>query len=122
MITIVDCIAGVNCQAGYASIVTVPVVVNLKPLLIIKHAKKFLLFNSGKTWIKKENNSLFEVTMGSFDGAEIGKLVGLFILKKLGQKFAKQNIGLYRDNRFAILKNKFARLAEKNKKDLPKIF
>jgi hypothetical protein len=30
---------------------------------------------------------MFDVTMGSFDGAEICNLVGLFILNKLAAKF-----------------------------------
>ncbi len=38
---------------------------------IIKHARKSLLFNDGKPWTKKDSNSLFDVTMGSYDGAEI---------------------------------------------------
>ncbi len=52
--------------------------------------------------------------MGSYDGAEICELVGLFILNKLGQKFGKENIGLYRDDGLAIMKSKSARLADKN--------
>ncbi len=59
---------------------------------IIKHARKSLLFNNGKLWTKKDSNSLFDVTMGSYDGAEI---VGLFILNNVRQKFGKENIGLY---------------------------
>ncbi len=69
---------------------------------IIKHARKSVLFNDGKPWTKKDSNSLFDVTMGSYDGAEICELVGLFILNKLGQKFGKENIGLYRDDGLAI--------------------
>ena len=67
-------------------------------LSIIKHARKSVLFNDGKHWTKKDSNSLFDVTMSSYDGAEICELVGLFILNKLGQKFGKENIGLYRDD------------------------
>ena len=43
-------------------------------------------------------NSLFDVTMGSYDEAEICELVDLFILNNLGQKIGKENIGLYRDD------------------------
>jgi hypothetical protein len=51
---------------------------------IIKHARKSLLFGNGELWTKKYgSNSLFDVTMGSFDGAEICELVGLFILNHL---------------------------------------
>ncbi len=51
---------------------------------IIKHVRKSLLFNDGKPWTEKDSKSLFDVTMGSHDGAEICELVGLFILNKLG--------------------------------------
>ena len=38
---------------------------------VILHAKKSLLFNEGVPWTKKDApDSLFDVTMGSFDGAE----------------------------------------------------
>ena len=50
------------------------------------------------------------------------ELVGLFILKHLGEKFGKENIRLYRDNGLAIVKNKSARLADKTRKELHKIF
>ena len=48
---------------------------------IIKHARKSLLFYDEKTWLKRSNQSLFDVTMGSYEGAEICELLGLFILK-----------------------------------------
>ncbi len=75
-----------------------------------------------QTWTKNDSNSLFDVTMGSYDGAEICELVGLFILNKLGQKFGKENIGLYRDDGLAITKSKSARLADKTRKELHKCF
>ena len=49
---------------------------------IIMHSRKSLLFDKNTAWIKK-NNSSFDVTMGSFDGAEVCELVGLFILNDL---------------------------------------
>ena len=60
--------------------------------------------------------------MGSYDGAEICELVGLFILNHLGISFGKENIGLYRDDGLAIIKNKSARLADKTIKELHKFF
>ena len=50
---------------------------------IINHARKSLLFHDGKEWVKKEGNPLFDVTMGSYDGAEVCELVGLYLLGKL---------------------------------------
>ena len=38
------------------------------------------------------------VTMGSFDGAEICELVGLFILNELKRRIPEVNFGLYRDD------------------------
>ena len=60
--------------------------------------------------------------MGSYDGAEICELVGLFILNHLGKTFGKEKIGLYRDDGLAIIKNKSARLADKTRKELHKAF
>ena len=60
-----------------------------KEISIIKHARKSLLFNDEKTWMKKQNDSLFDVTMGSFDGAEVCELVGLYILNPSLQSSAK---------------------------------
>ena len=52
-------------------------------------------------------------TMGSYAGAEMCELVGLFILNHLGKKFGKKNIGLYRDDGLAIIKSRSARLEDK---------
>ena len=60
--------------------------------------------------------------MGGNDGAEICELVGLFILNHLGKLFGKENIGLFRDDGLAIIKNKSARLADKTRKELHKAF
>ena len=88
---------------------------------IIKHARKSLLFGNGKLRTKKPGSNSF-FTMGSFDGAEICELVGLFILNNLGKKFGKENIVLYRDDGLAIIKSKSARLLDKTRKELHKIF
>ena len=71
---------------------------------IIMHSRKSLLFDSNTTWIKK-NNSSFDVTMGSYDGAEVCELVGLFILNGLCNKYGKESIGLYRDDGLATFRN-----------------
>ena len=44
-------------------------------------------------------------TMGSYDGAEVCELVGLFILNDLCNEYGKDNIGLYRDDGLAIFKH-----------------
>ena len=58
--------------------------------------------------------------MGSFDGAEICELVGLFILNTLKDRF--NNIGLYRDDGLAAIKTTSGRLADKARKQLIETF
>ena len=45
------------------------------------------------------------MTVGSYDGEEVCELVGLFMLDKLGERFEKEDIGVYRDDDLATLKN-----------------
>ena len=71
---------------------------------IINPAGKLLLFNKQQTWIKKESG-LFDVTMGTYDGAEVCELVGSFLLYALSLKYNKTNIGLYGDDGWAVFKN-----------------
>ena len=47
---------------------------------VIMNARKSLLFYNESFWVKKQGTELFDVAMGSYDGAEIADLVGLFIL------------------------------------------
>ena len=93
-----------------------------KQINVIKHARKSLLFSDGKTWIKQQNNSLFDVTMGSFDGAEVCELIGLFILNSLAKEYGKDRVGLYRDDGLILLRGTSARLADKARKDLHQLF
>ena len=59
--------------------------------------------------------------MGSYDGAEICKLVGLFILNSLQTLFGK-DVGLYRDDGLAVLNTKSGRLGDKARQDLTRAF
>ena len=49
--------------------------------------------------------TLFDVTMGSFDGAEICEIVDLYLLDKLSVLQHKENVGLYRDDGLAVVDN-----------------
>ena len=68
--------------------------------------------------MKKDNDGMFDVTMGSFDGAEVCKLVGLFILNDLANKYGTNNIGLYRDDGIAIFRNTTGPQAERTRKEI----
>ena len=100
------------------SLITIPE----EDISIIKHVRKSLLFNGGTAWTKRSSDSLFDVTMGSFDGAEICELVGLFVLSKLTEKFGKENVGLYRDDGLVLIDGVNGRKADKARKMLHDIF
>ena len=72
------------------------VTIEHKALEAISLACKLLLFRKHEIWVKKDN-SLFDVTMRSFDGAEICKIIELYLLNNLSNLLGKENVGLYRD-------------------------
>ena len=81
---------------------------------IIHHARKSLLFNDQQTWIKRDNG-LFDVTMEAYDGVEVYKLVGNYVLYELSKLYEKKDIGLYRDDGLAAFMNKSGPESEKIK-------
>ena len=87
---------------------------------IIIHAKKSCLYNSGDFWGKRSSTNLFDVTMGSYDGAETCELVEAFLLQHITSKHGN-NFGLYRDDGLGVM-NASARVIENVKKDLCAIF
>ena len=86
------------------------------------HSRKSILLHNGSPWVKKDNDDLFDVTMGSFDGSEVCELVGLFILNDLTNKYGTNNIGLYRDDGLAIFKNTTGPQAERTRKEIARCF
>ena len=60
--------------------------------------------------------------MGAYDGAEVCELVRTYMLNLLSKKFNKNNVGLYCDDRLAVLKNKSGRQSEQVKKNIQKLF
>ena len=81
-----------------------------------------LLFNNTAIWIKKNGDPDFDVTMGSFDGAELCELVGLYIVHILCEKYGKQRIGLYRHDGLACFGYTSGPQADRIRKDFIKIF
>ena len=61
---------------------------------IILHAKRSLLYSNDSSWEKKSSNDLFDVTMGSFDGAETCELVGCYLLVIVDTKTAPAVLNL----------------------------
>ena len=60
----------------------------------INHARRSLLFHDSGAWVKKDGNPLFDVTMGSFDDAEVCELVGFYLLNKIKHLLGSNNVGL----------------------------
>ena len=96
--------------------------ISAKDIKIIMHARKSVLFNNDTPWKKKDNGSLFDVTMGSFDGAEVCELVGLYILSTLANEYGKEHIGLYRDDGLAAFKSISGSEADRIRKNMTRIF
>ena len=72
--------------------------ISKEDIRIIKHCRKSLLFYENEAWKKKDTNTTFDVTMGSYDGAEVCKLIGIYIQSLLTNILSKDNMGLYRDD------------------------
>ena len=88
---------------------------------IILHSRQSLLFTKDSAWIKK-NDELFDVTMGSYDGAEVCELVGLYLLHQVKARFPNISFGLYRDDGLGCYKNMPGPTTERTKKAITKIF
>ena len=94
--------------------------INDQEIDIIMHTKKTLLFNEDKPWVKGNNEVPFDVTMGSYDGAETCELVGTYILSKLSN-ICDGKLGLYRDDGLAY-SNLAPREVENLKKKMCQVF
>ena len=85
---------------------------------VIFHSGKSLLYHNNKPWIKNDGNGEFDVTMGSYDGAEVCEVVALFMLDIISKKYLKENIGLYRDDGLSVFKNQTGHQNDKVRKEL----
>ena len=89
---------------------------------IILLAKSSNKYSYCEPWGKKTSCNLFDITMGSYDGAESCELVGTHLLHKIKEKFDSAcDFGLYRDDGLGISKAS-PRQTELIKKDLCGIF
>ena len=95
--------------------------ISREDMQIMYHSRKTLLFSNEKPWMKRGGN-LLDVTMGAYDCAEVCELVGVFMLNKISEKFDKNDIGLYRDDGLAVLKNISGPELERIKKNFQSLF
>ena len=89
---------------------------------MVLHARRSLLFDGQNTWVKRSSGGAFDVTMGSFDGAEVCQLVGAFLLTKLAAFVDPASIGLYRDDGLATLKGASGSVADRTRKNIVSLF
>lgn len=71
-------------------------------------------------WAKKNTNDMFNVMMGSYDGAETCELVGVYTLSLIVAKL-KDRVGLYHDDGLAVCRATPKEL-EETKQEVSEIF
>ena len=84
---------------------------------VVNATKMSLLYVDGQPWTKKGRK--WDVTMGSYDGAEVCELVGLYLLHQL--QATGLDLGLYRDDGLAVTKLK-GRPLERMRRKIQTIF
>ena len=89
-----------------------------KSMDVIFHSRKCLLYHNDDRWVKKDTGAEFDITMGSYDGAEVCEIVGLFMLDMLSKLLEKNSIGLYRDDGFSIFRNYNGHQNDKVRKEI----
>ena len=67
------------------------------------NSRKAFLFYDGYPWVKKDTLQHFDATEGSFDEAEICKLVCLHLLNQLKDIITNGSIDVYRDDGLAVV-------------------
>ena len=85
-------------------------------------ARKSLLFSDGQLWVKRHGDVDFDVTMGSYDGAEVSEIVGIYFLAQIHSIIPKEDVGLYRDDGLGVLRNVSGPQGERIRKALIEIF
>ena len=86
---------------------------------IIFHSCDSLLFSKDGVWKKSDTDSYFDIPMGSFHGAEVCDLVGLYILNRLKTVF--NSCGLFRDDGLAVVDLSKPIVYEKKRKAIFKL-
>ena len=84
---------------------------------VIRRARKSLLFCGNLTLVKHEICSI-DLTMGSYDGAEVCDLVGLSALAAMPKRYRNGNFGLYRDDELVALRGVTGREPDRVRKDM----
>ena len=62
-----------------------------------------MLFDDSGSWVKKDGNPLFHVTIGNSDGAEVYELFGNQQQEKIKHLLGSNKVGWWRDDGIAIV-------------------
>ena len=96
--------------------------VSLNRNLALSYKPESLFFPKINLERKQFYESLFDITLGSYDGAEICEFVGLYILYFLGKAYGIRNLGLYWDGGLACLDKISGPASGKIRKDMIRTF
>ena len=92
-----------------------------KNVEVIFRPGKSVLYNDGGPYMRKEGGSSDD-TMGAYDRVEKCEPIAIYMLYLVGRKYNSKNIGLYRDDRLAVLKIVIGRVSRKMNKQLQSLF
>ena len=95
--------------------------INKNNFEVMFHARKFLLFYSNKTWVKKRQWYFWCSNASERWCRNLGTS-GIFKLSLLSKKHSSNNISLYCDDRLSVFRNISGQQAEKHEKIIQKIF
>ena len=90
-----------------------------KELGIILACRKFVLVYHDNTAYFDVTTYNFDVTMGSFDSAD---LVGIYTLDTLDKFLDLKNVGIYRDDGLIFIPNCNGRLTSKKQKEVFRVY
>ena len=80
------------------------------------------LISDDSAWQRIREEDLFDIPMGSFHGAEVCDLVGLYILSQLNSTTPQGAFGLYRDDGLGVIKDKSSSSLERITKRIRSLF
>ena len=84
--------------------------------------QKSMLFYKNEPWKKKDSDSCFDVTMGSYNRRKLCEFIGIYLLSQLCTIISKNDSGLYRDDGLMIQEYINSQPIDQLRKKIIKIF
>ena len=81
-----------------------------------------MLFYKNEPWKKKDSDSCFDITMGSYGGGELCEFIGMYLLSQLCTIISKNDCGIYRDDGLMIQEYINGQQIDQLRKKFVKIF